>query len=156
MGSLEPVHPVTLVLRGRIEKSSEREDKVLRVGRTPPMESSGRRKDDSGMVFAGRRPIADDGSEILGVFGHDRPVIKRRPPEQLFVVKRRQLGIHSARQHVMSAVTQLSGRIGGVVDVEEQLHVARRPWRRRHAASASSAAARLAVISESISLVKSA
>jgi Phage integrase family len=41
-------------------------------------------------------------------------------------------------------------------DVEEHLHFARSPWRRRQVASSSSAAVRFSAISSSISMVKSA
>src|ERR1700683_5007034 len=108
------------------------------------------------MVFACGHPGTDDTVEVLGVFGDDGPHCGAGPAQELFVGERCQLRIVSCCLYVVAVHPQTFGGDTGVVHVEEELHPASTSWRRRHAASASSAAFRFAAISSSISAVNDA
>ena len=120
------------------------------------MESPGRRQNHSGVVFAGGRPLSDDAVEVFGVFTDQCSTLRCGVSEKLFVGQLRQAWVVGSRHDVVAVLAKPCSRDTGMVYLEDELHPARRPWRRRHAASSSSAAATFSAISSSISVVKSA
>ena len=108
------------------------------------------------MVFAGGRPLSDDAVEILGIFTDQCSTLRGGVSEKLFVAQFGQAWVIGGRDDVVAGLAKSCSRETGMVHIEDELHPARRPWRRRHAASSSSAAATFAAISSSISVVKSA
>ena len=108
------------------------------------------------MVFAGGRPLSDDAVEVFGVFADQCSILRCGVSEELFVGQLRQAWVIGSRDNVVAVLAEPSSGEAGMVHIEDELHPARRPWRRRHAASSSSAAATFASISSSISEVKSA
>ena len=120
------------------------------------MESPGRCQNQSGVVFARGRPESDDAIEIFGVFADECSHLRRGVSKKLFVGQLRQAWVVGRRYDVVVVLAKPSSCDTGVVHIEDELHPARRPWRRRHAASSSSATATFSAISLSISVVKSA
>jgi|GEM_PF-5980649 len=120
------------------------------------MESPGRCQNHSGMVFTGGRPLSDDAIEILGVFADQCSTLRCGMSEKLFIGQLRQAWVVGRHDDVVAVLAKPCSRDTRMVHVENELHPARRPWRRRHAASSSSAAATFSAISSSISMVKSA
>ena len=76
--------------------------------------------------------------------------------EKLNIGQLRQAWVVGSRHDVVAVLAKPCSRDSRVVHIEDELHPAKRPWRRRHAASSSSAAATFSAISSSISVVKSA
>ena len=120
------------------------------------MESPRRCQNHSGVVFAGSRPLSDDAIEILGVFADQCTAFRSGVLEELFVGQLRQAWVVGSRDDVAAVLAKPCSRDTGMVHIEDELHPARRPWRRCHAASSSSATATFLAISSSISVVKSA
>lgn len=108
------------------------------------------------MVFAGSCPLPNNAVEIFGVFADQCSTLGGSVSEELFVGQLSQVWIIGSGDDVVAALTKPRGGDAGMVHVEDELHPARRPSRRRHVASSSSAAATLSAISLSISVVNSA
>jgi hypothetical protein len=88
--------------------------------------------------------------EVLDVVGHDGPPFLRHPPEELLVAEANEIGAFNQRDEVMTLFSELSGKLGRVMLVEEQSHASASP-RRCQRASSRSAIARARSIHSSIS-----
>ena len=100
--------------------------------------------------------MSDDAVEILSVFTDQCSTLRCGVSEELFVGQLRQAWVIGRRDNVVAVLTKPFSSDTGVLHIEDELHPAKRPWRRRHAASSSSAAATFSAISSSTSVVKSA
>jgi hypothetical protein len=106
--------------------------------------------------FAGGGPGSHDPVEVPGVPGDHGATVAGGGAQQLVVAEVGEGRVHGGGHDVVAVLAEGLGDEVGVVDVEEQLQPASRSCRRRHKASASSAAAVLAARSRSISSVNSA
>ena len=137
--------------RWLLEQPIERGDEVFGVGGATSMESPWRRKDNAGVLLSSAGPELDAATEVRHVLGDEGAPFIGCMAKQIFVGHRHECRLPGSCQHVVSTVSQPFSCARGVMGVQQQLHRARRSWRRRHAASASSAAAMLAAILSSIS-----
>ncbi len=154
--SLEPMHPVVRSFWRRLQQPSQRRNEIFRVGSASTVESPGRCQNQSGVVLAGGRPLSDDAVEVLGVLTDQCSTLRCGVSEKFNIGQLRQAWVVGSRHDVVAVLAKPCSRDSRVVHIEDELHPAKRPWRRSHAASSSSAAATFSAISSSISVVKSA
>ena len=91
------------------------------------MESTGRRQNHSGVVFAGARPVADDAVEIFGVFTDQCSTLRCGMSEKLFVDHRAKCGSPAAATTSWPFLVKSCSCDTGMVHIEDELHPARRP-----------------------------